>query len=683
MAREPSVSNGDRCVGGEEQPTNHDGNSELLHRRSYMKLAGATTAATALWSTGAGASDGDYDVIEASGQVINIGNETFENKLVDVTNGNGITFVVNGAATIRNIGIKGLYQGDGFIFSITASSGTVEFENVYIGDGANKSGAGFVHGPGAIFYHTKAGADVVFRECNVQGYPNNGWYCSNSASGGSITWERCFGKNNGVTTFRAASGNDTLRECVAYNDDTDYSTDYGSWGNYSESSGRPLWVWQPGGCTVEDCHFDAGGYAAAVLTHQGASVALSGGAIAGGTQGNVDTSNAGSNPDLSIPDGVPTAAEAAASGNSTSESGSATTSSTDQPSNTIVFDGNGTADVTDYEFVVSDEVEASTDDGATIDAAATVDGTHARGTVVDHLDAWRFEGEIERLSLDGDATVRVNGTEVDPDEFDDLLEHVILFDGDDSDVTRYEFEIDGELEPSNYEGATIDDDVEIDGTLAHGVVADWKDAFRFSGDLEELTVDGPATVLVDGEEIDPADYGEELPHVLEIEGDGSPTSFEITVEGTIELDGDGAPEDEATMISGSTVQSSVTDGTQTFRFSGALTDVTLIDGEAEISLDGEEIDPADYGEHEVLPHALVIDGTEAEEPSAYSFEASGPVVESTCRDARIEEDDVIEGKTVRGVAGNWLDAYWFDGELAEFTIRGDAAVDVQYNVRDQ
>ncbi|WP_440767374.1 hypothetical protein [Natronorubrum sp. DTA7] len=682
MARESSVPDDDRCVGDELSSTSNDESSELLGRRSYMKLAGATTAAAAVFSTGASADEGDYDVIEARGQVIRIGDETFENKLVDVSNGNGITFVVDGAATIRNIGISGLYQGDGFIFSITAPRGTVEFENIYIGDGANKSGASFVHGPGAIFYHATAGADVIFRECNVQGYPNNGWYCSNSAKGGSITWERCFGKNNGVTTFRAANRNDTLRDCVAYNDNTDYSTDYGSWGNYSESSGRPLWVWQPGGCTVEDCHFDAGQYGAAVLTHRGASISLDGGAVSGGTHGRVNTSRAGSNPDLSIPDGVPTSAEAAASGGSASES-SADADTDEQLPNVVVFDGDGTDDSTSYEFVVSDEVEPSDDDGASIDSAATVDGTRAKGTVVDYLDAWRFEGEIERLSLAGDATVRVNGTEVDPDEFDDILEHTLLFDGDSSDVTRYEFGIDGDVEPSNYEGATIDDATEIEGSLAHGVVADWRDAFRFSGDLDQLTVDGPATVLLDGEEIDPADYGEDLPHALEVDGQGEPTSFEITVDGTIKLDSEDEPEDEATTISGSTVQSSVTDDSLTFQFSGALTDVSIIDGEAAVSLDGETIDPDDFGDHELLPHALVIDGTRDEEPSAYAFEASGAVFKSTYQDATIDAEDVIEGRAVRGIVGNHLDAYWFDGDIEDFTLRGDAAVDVQYNVRDQ
>ncbi|MFA9427623.1 hypothetical protein [Natronorubrum sp. A-ect3] len=610
MARESSVLNDSESADSEDQSADESGNSGLLHRRSYMKLAGATTAAAAAFGASASADENDYDVIRARGQVINIGRgETFENKLIDVSTGNSVLLNVTGAdSVIRNIGFEGLYRGDQFLVSINADRGDILFENIYMGDGATKEGSSFVHGPGAVFMHRGNDASVTFRHCNVQGFPNNGFYCSNTASGpSSVHFDTCFGKNNGVTTFRCASGNDVIENCVAYNDNTDYGPGYGG---YTETNGRPVWVWNGGTVTIRDSHFADGPYPYALVAGANGSP----GSVnfeSGGYRGDIQRASGSTvsvgdgvstSPDLSVPDGVPTSAEAAASGTASADSGTSGTDSTEEE---------------------ADEAD------------------------------------------------------------DDLLENVILFDGDDSDVTRYEFEVDGDVEPSNYEGATIDDEAEIEDSLVSGVVANWKDAFRFSGDLEELTVDGPATVLVNDEEIDPADYGDDLPHVLEVEGQGSPTSFEITVEGTIELAGDDDPEDEATTVSGSTGQSTVTDGSQMFRFSGALTDVTLIDGEATVSLDGEEIDPADYGDHEVLPHALVIDGTNAEEPSTYSFEASGAVVKSTYRDASIDDEDVVEGRAVRGAVSNWLDAYWFDGDIEKFTLCGDATVDVQYNVREQ
>ncbi|MDG5760913.1 hypothetical protein QA600_16395 [Natronococcus sp. A-GB1] len=591
MAREPSVLDTERFGGDGVEPSETSGNRGLLDRRSYLKLAGTTTAAAAF--AGVASADDDYDVIEASGQTIQIGEgETFENTLIDVSNGNGILLNVTGAdATIRNVGFSGLYQGGDFAMTINVPAGDVLVENLYLGDGANKSGESFVHGPGAIFLHRDSNADVTFRHCNVQGWPNNGFYCSNTANGGSVRFESCYGKNNGVATFRCASTDDVIVDSVAYNDDTDYSTENGSWGGYTEQHGRPVWAWSPGPVTIEDSEFAAGPYAAALLTHEGGTIDFRSGSYSGDTQGQVQTGEVTNDPDLSVPDGVPTSAEEAAAGAS--------------------------------------------------------------------------QGSRSRPSTDG------------PDEEESDLPNRIRFDGDASGATRYEFIVDGEVVPTTDEGATIDDDLEIENGTVHGSVADWVDAFRFDGDLESVTVDGPATVVLNDEEIDPDEYGPELPHVLELKGTGEPASYEITVDGTIETD------DEELRSSGSTVQDSVTDGSRTFRFSGTLADVTFSEGEARVFVDGEEIDPDEYGDSELLPHALVIDGTEADAPSVYSFTVDGTVVKSEYRDASIDDEDVIEGATVRGTVSDWRDAYWFEGEITAFQLAGDAAVDVQYNARDQ
>ncbi|RQG97118.1 hypothetical protein [Natrarchaeobius chitinivorans] len=601
MAREHSVLDEERSVRDDDDTTEDGDNTGLLHRRSYMKLAGVTTASAAL--SGMANAGEEYEEITARGQVIRIGRgETYENKLFDLTNGNSVLLLVEGGnSVIRNIGFKGLHRGDGFMISITASSGDVLVENVYLGDGSTKEGESFVHGPGAVFYHRDASCDVTFRYCNVQGWPNNGFYCSNTASGGSARFEHCYGKNNGVSTYRVAGGNDAITNCVAYNDNTDYGP---GWGGYVEDAGRPVWVWPGGTVTIENSEFASGGYPYSMVLRGSGRARMNGGGIRGSVQGGgLSRSSVSSSPDLSVPDGVPTSAEAAASGTSSSAPDDEDTEPADE--------------------------DSSADDEPT-------------------------------------------------------LPNLVIVDGDPSDVTRYEFDVTGDVEKSNEEGASIDPEDVIEGRSVHGVVADWKDAFRFSGDLTELTVDGPATVTVNGEEIDPDEYGEDLPHVLETDGRGAPTSYEITVDGSIELESTDDPTEEATTISGSTVQSSVTDSTQRFRFSGAVTDVTFTDGEAAVFVDGEEIDPSEYGDHELLPHALVIDGTHADGPSTYSFEVSGTVVKSDYRDASIDDEDVIEeGRAVRGSVANWLDAYWFEGDIESFKLAGNAAVDVQYNARGQ
>lgn len=601
MAREPSVLNTNDLDSTDDELPDSGSNSGLLHRRSYLKLAGSTTVAAALGSQTVGADEQEYEVIEANGQTIDIGDgETFENKLIDVSNGNSITIYPYGSSnvTIRNIGIKGIYRGDGFIISCADPdpSGENLIENVYIADGATKEGESFQHGPGAAFLHKDNEGQWTVRNCNVQGYPNNGWYFSNTASGGSVRFESCYGKNNGVTTYRIGSANDQIVDCVAYNDNTDYGSGYGG---YSETNGRPVWVWEPGGAEIVDSHFAAGPYPSALVVDRGQGATMNGGAYSGNVQGNLQENDVGSDPVLEPPEGVPTSAEQAAGGGGSS----APSSGEDEPE--------------------------------------------------------------------------------EDEQAEESLENLLLFDGSDEDVTRYEFVVDGEIEKSNYDGATLDDEDAIEDGTAHGVVADWKDAFRFSGDLEELTVDGPATVYCNDEEIDPAEFGDELPHTLEIEGSGTPTSFEVTVDGTVELAGDADPENEVTAISGSTVQSSVTDDTQMFSFSGTLTDVSFTDGEAMVSLDGERIDITEYGDQELLPHALVIDGTDASGPSTYSFEIDGNVVESNYREATIDDEDVIDDGAVRGAVAGWLDAYWFEGDIQSLTVIGDASADIQYNARDQ
>jgi len=595
MAREPSVSNDERTAADDTEPGDKAGNAGLLDRRSYMKLAGGATAAAALSVPTAATTD--YDVVEASGQVIRVGQgETYENTLVDLTTGDDFLILIEGGdSVVRNVGFDGLFRGGNFIISLTAPSGDVLIENVYLGDGATKEGESFVHGPGAVFMHRESNADVTVRNCNVQGYPNNGFYCSNTASGGSVRFENCFGKNNGVSTFRCASGNDEIVNCVAYNDNTDYGPGYGG---YVETDGRPVWVWNGGTVSIRDSHFAAGPYPYAMVAGANGSPGRAT-FESGGYDGDIQrasgstveiASGVSTDPDLSVPDGVPTSAEEAASGG-------------------------------------SEETERSDTDESTDDTD---------------------------------------------------LSHVILIDGEPSETTRYEFAVSGDVEKSTYNGASIDDEDVIEDDRVYGVVADWKDAFRFSGELESLTVDGPGTVFVDDEEVDPADYGERLPHVLEVESHGEPASYELTVDGTLEL----VTEDEPT-VSGSTVQRSIDDSIQRYRFSGALTDVTIIDGDATVTLDGEEIAASDYGEYELLPHALVIDGTESDDSSTYAFEVDGAVVTSSYRGATIDEDDVIEGTAVEGTVSGSLDAYWFEGDITDFRLAGDATVDVQYNARDQ
>ncbi|MDS0478556.1 hypothetical protein [Natrinema sp. 1APR25-10V2] len=65
-------------------------------------------------------------------------------------------------------------------------------------------------------------------------------------------------------------------------------------------------------------------------------------------------------------------------------------------------------------------------------------------------------------------------------------------------------------------------------------------------------------------------------NTLTIIGQGTPSSFELTVDGEIELADESATAD-VTVLSGTTVEGTVESETVAFRFSGDLTDVTFVD----------------------------------------------------------------------------------------------------------
>jgi len=66
-----------------------------------------------------------------------------------------------------------------------------------------------------------------------------------------------------------------------------------------------------------------------------------------------------------------------------------------------------------------------------------------------------------------------------------------------------------------------------------------------------------------------------LPNVITVDGQGTPASFEITVDGEIEL-ATGVPSEEAITVSGTAAEGAVADDTRRFRFSGEVTDVTIV-----------------------------------------------------------------------------------------------------------
>ncbi|WIV67058.1 right-handed parallel beta-helix repeat-containing protein [Natrialbaceae archaeon AArc-T1-2] len=684
MAREPSVLDDYHADRSSDEGPTGGGNDGLLHRRSYLKLAGATAAVAAGTAAAGTAAADEYEVVELEpGELRTVrldDGETHENVLYDQRANNAqVRFRVNGSDwTIRNIGVVGPHKARGSYIGCSVDAGsTGRIENVYLGDGAiNQSRAGL-----GIYVAPRHSGHLEIKNVYVEGMGDNSFYCSPPGGSGTVHIDGCYSKNSWVAHYRLARGQVT--NSVAVNDG-------------GGQNGRGLWAWAPGPVEVRDCHFVMNGRHNALVggaSNRGSEVEVydtewdDGLVESNGSTINLVSGN-GRDPEDVVPDGCPTSAEEAASGGSGSSGDAPSdpdetdeTDPADERDHVLVADGEP-GEPTDYELTVDGgPIEPSAYDGATINDNISIadDEAQATGRVYGGVDAWAFDGDLETLEADGPATFALDGEEIDPDDRDDddSDANVLLFDGSEEATTRYEFVVSGDVAPSTDEGATVDDEATVEDGTASGVVANWKDAWRFDGDLEELTVDGPATVVLDGEELDPDEYGDRLPHTLEIEAGDEPASYEVTVDGEIEYDGD----DDVTVVSGTTVESSITEDVQRFHFAGTITAITVTEGSATVRVDGEEIDSDEYGEDERLPHALVVDGTEASGPSVYSIHVDGTLAKASAGDANHKA--VVSDGTVRGVVADWNDAYWFDGEVEDVTVLGEANVDVEYNARDQ
>ena len=179
-----------------------------------------------------------------------------------------------------------------------------------------------------------------------------------------------------------------------------------------------------------------------------------------------------------------------------------------------------------------------------------------------------------------------SGTD-DTDTSEPSLENTIRFDGiGTSGVSEYEFSVTGAVEKSRDEGASINGEDTIDGSRVTGSLTGWRDAFRFSGELETLTVDGQAQVYVNGDRVDPADYGGERSQVVTIVGNDTYSEYRLTSDGSVEvIEGDGV-----TVVSDGRAEGAIERGVHRLRLTGGLIDFAFREGGTQAYLDGQRID---------------------------------------------------------------------------------------------
>jgi hypothetical protein len=288
--------------------------------------------------------------------------------------------------------------------------------------------------------------------------------------------------------------------------------------------------------------------------------------------------------------------------------GSAGASAAD--SSVIVVDGRGQSKKTEYVIEVSDtitKVDTSfSDSGSDSLSAGTVQGSVAGG-----VDAYEFTGTIEGFEFRGPAKVSYNTSleKIAPELTQDTLE--VVSDGSIS----YTFTTTGKItklfdngKRSAEEGndtVTKNDD----GTwTASGFTGNgYGDGYAFDGELKEFSPNvGNFTLLLNGEEVSPDDYGASSTK-LEVRTSKNPSevTYRFTTTGRVTKlfnNGENSAEEGNDSITKNA------DGTWTvsgytgngygdgYAFDGELEAFSPNTGPFTLHLDGKEVSPKEYGD---------------------------------------------------------------------------------------
>ncbi|WP_224270058.1 hypothetical protein [Haloprofundus salinisoli] len=211
----------------------------------------------------------------------------------------------------------------------------------------------------------------------------------------------------------------------------------------------------------------------------------------------------------------------------------------------VVVSGTPGAGPVRYELETNDTLEKTTEtggapvDGASVNANDVLEGSFAGGVVVGGVDAYRYRGDLTLLSVDDDATVYVDGTQIDPDSVGENYDYLaIVGDGSKAD---YSFEVDGDVAKTNMTGgaptryASVQDGDSVDAGSVSGSVFGGADAFRVAGDITEFDLSG-GTAYLNGQEYTGPSAGDDGDGRGQT-GDGSEPGIEFVDCTTVEVTG--------------------------------------------------------------------------------------------------------------------------------------------------
>ncbi|WP_232688779.1 hypothetical protein [Halobacterium zhouii] len=183
-----------------------------------------------------------------------------------------------------------------------------------------------------------------------------------------------------------------------------------------------------------------------------------------------------------------------------------------------------------------------------------------------------------------DSTVSTDGT-----TSTDGKTLTIAGDGDATTSATFTFAVSGTLEHLTPEDAVKQPGHGVDGTTATGDVWSGEEKYRFTGDVTDFQVDGPATVSLEGQQISVQELlsstssgstsdgttSDSLTNTIVVNGTGPETTYSFTVSGDLQKHETLGSQNAGDVVDGSTATGAVYGGVDAYRYSGELESIDL------------------------------------------------------------------------------------------------------------